>query len=306
MKLKITGAAAVFAALALVTAGCSDTSESPAPQIVASTDILADVAQTLIGDHSEVLTLMGPGADPHSFVVSAQTAAQVERAELILYNGLGFEEGVLRVVESAGLLGVPSLEVASQVDPLLYHDGGSVGQYDPHFWTDPVRMKLAATAIAAELEAHVTGIDHDLLAHNLANYLEDLDELSDWMAEEFSKIPAENRALITNHHVFDYLAERFDFTVIGAIIPSGTTLASPSAADLDSLVKALEDSGVSAIFTDSTQPDRLAQAVASEVNREIAVIPLYTESLGTAAEGANTYIGMMRANTLAIVQGLSR
>lgn len=299
-------AAAVLAVGALLLTSCADGAEKSAPQIVVTTDILADVAQVLVGDQVEILTLMGAGSDPHSFVVSAQTAAQIEDAELILYNGLGLEEGVLRIIESATLAGVASLEVGLEVEPLIYRAGGSSGEYDPHFWTDPDRMKLAASAMAATIAEHVTGIDSTLLAENLDAYLSELDELTVWMEQEFSKIPAGQRVLITHHHVFDYLAERFGFTVIGAIIPSGTTLASPSASDLDSLVRALESSGVSAIFADSTQPDRLAQVVAAEVEREIAVIPLLTESLGSVAENDEGYLGMMRRNTLAIVAGLAR
>ncbi len=76
--------------------------------------------------------------------------------------------------------------------------------------------------------------------------------------------PPRSRKLITNHHVFGYLAQRFGFDVIGAVIPSGTTLASPSSADLNGLTGAIRDAGVVAIFADSSQPERLAQVLAAE------------------------------------------
>ena len=91
--------------------------------------------------------------------------------------------------------------------------------------------------------------------------------------------PGRQRSLVTNHHVFGYLAQRFDFELVGAVVPGGTTLASPSAADLDDLASAIEDSGVRTIFAESSQPDRLVQVLADEVGLEVEVVQLYTESL---------------------------
>src|SRR5690606_35825615 len=133
-------------------------------------------------------------------------------------------EGVLRLVDAAAQSGVTVLEVGEEVHPLEYGQGESLGQRDPHFWTDPDRMILAVEAIAEQIEDHVPGIDVQLLHQNRDAYLSELEELSTEMDAEFAAIPAEKRALITNHHVFNYLAERFDFRVIGAVIPSGTTL----------------------------------------------------------------------------------
>lgn len=111
---------------------------------------------------------------------------------------------------------------------------------------------------------------------------------------------------MTNHHVFGYLADRFGFRIVGAVIPGGTTLAAPSAADLRDLATAIEEAGVRTIFAESSQPDRLMQALASEVGIEVEVVELYTESLTPPGEGADTYLTMMRANTERIAQGLTQ
>jgi len=93
--------------------------------------------------------------------------------------------------------------------------------------------------------------------------------------------------------------------VIGAVIPSGTTLASPSSADLNDLTSKIRSAGVVAIFADSSQPERLAQALAAEAGQDIAVVPLFTESLGAEGSAGATYLDMMRANTESITQALS-
>ncbi len=124
---------------------------------------------------------------------------------------------------------------------------------DAHFWTDPARMIDVVDALEPALAA-LDGIDADTLAADVADYREELTTLDAEMTAAFARIPDERRALVTNHHVFGYLADRFDFEVVGAVIPGGTTLAAPSASDLADLVGAVEDTGVPAVFAESSSP----------------------------------------------------
>lgn len=153
--------------------------------------------------------------------------------------------------------------------------------------------------------ADVDGIDAARLADDVAAYRADVAAVETEMADAFAGIPAERRALVTNHHVFGYLAQRFDFEVVGAVIPGGTTLAAPSASDLSDLVEAVEETGVPAIFAESSSPDRLVQALASEADVRVEVVELYTESLTAAHGGAPDYLTMMRVNTQRIAAALA-
>ena len=272
--------------------------------IVVTTNILGDVVEEVVGEEAEVVVLMDPGADPHSFEISAREAATVENAALVVSNGLGLEEGVQNTVDAADDSGVPVLPVGEHVDPIEYSEGDSAGQLDPHFWTDPMRMVTAVDQIADAVTEHVDGVDADVVTDHAADYSEQLTELDSDMAAAFDDIDEDRRNLITNHHVLGYLAQRFDFTVIGAVIPSGTTLASPSSSDLDSLASAVNDANVPAIFADSSQPDRLAQVLAETSDVDVDVVSLYSESLTADGEAA-TYLGMMRANTESIATGLT-
>ncbi|MFG1999145.1 zinc ABC transporter substrate-binding protein AztC [Spirillospora sp. NPDC048911] len=293
----LTTAFVLFVALT----GCSALSGGRTG-IVVTTNILGDVTRAIAG--TAVTVLMKPGADPHSFGVSAQDAARMENAALLIHNGLGLEEGVARNVETARASGVPTLDVGAGIGPLTYKTGE--GGPDPHFWTDPARMLKAVDLITSRIIAHVPGIDAAKIRANAAAYRTRLTELDRWMAARFATLPREHRRLVTNHHVFGYLAERFGFTVIGAVIPSGTTLASPSGSDLKSLADAVRRARVPTVFADSSQPDRLVRVMAAETGLRIRVALLYSESLTAADGGAPTYLRMMRANTDAIVTGLTR
>ncbi|WP_150236483.1 zinc ABC transporter substrate-binding protein AztC [Nocardiopsis quinghaiensis] len=307
-------AAALAGAALLGSAACApgaDTGEG----IVVTTNILGDITREVVGDQAEVTVLMRPDADPHSFALSAREAAVVENAELVVYNGLGLEEGVLRNVAAAEEAGVPALEVGAGVDPLSFASAGeghgdasagneSAGEPDPHFWADPRRVVLAVDLIAEHVAGQVDGVDADAVRANAEAYTAELEELDAWMAGEFAAVPEEDRKLVTNHHVFGYLAQRYGFEVIGTVIPSGTTLASPSTSDLKSLSDAVREAGVDAVFADSSQPDRLATVMAEEAGVRVDVVPLFSESLSEEGQGAATYLEMMRANTGSIATGL--
>ncbi|MER6945773.1 zinc ABC transporter substrate-binding protein AztC [Nonomuraea sp. NPDC000554] len=293
-------AACLLAAVVLLAAGCAGTGRNGSG-VVVTTNILGDVTRNVVGDEAGVTVLMKPDSDPHSFGVSARQAALIEQAGLVVSNGLGLEEGVLRNVRAAEDAGVPVLAVGERVDPLRL----TGGQPDPHFWTDPQRVAEAADLIAERVIAEVDGVDAAAVRANAAAYRKRLGELDTWMGGQFAAIPPDRRNLVTNHHVFGYLARRHGFTVIGAVIPGGTTLASPSASDLRSLADAIRRAKARAIFTDSSQPDRLAQVLASEAGLNVRIVPLFAESLSLRAPGASTYLDMMRTNTKAMVDGLN-
>ncbi|MEU0477603.1 zinc ABC transporter substrate-binding protein AztC [Streptosporangium sp. NPDC006013] len=296
-------AAVVFGALVSLT-GCADTGGRRSG-VVVTTNILGDITRNVVGGETGVTVLMKTDSDPHSFGISARQAAQIEDAALIVYNGLGLEEGVLRNVQAARDAGVPTLAVGDGVDPIRYTADDTAGQPDPHFWTDPRRVSRAVDLIAERVIEEVDGVDAAAIRANAVAYRGKLEELDAWMGKRFEVIPPDRRSLVTNHHVFGYFAERYDFEVIGAVIPSGTTLASPSAADLKSLADAIRRAKVTAVFADSAQPDRLAQVLASEAGLDVRVIELFSESLSKEG-GASTYVEMMRSNTAAIVDGLGK
>lgn len=300
---RIGGLTAAVAAAALLLTGCGSGGSDGAGRIVVTTNILGDVVQELVGDQVEVMTLMPPDADPHSFEVSAQEAARIGTADLLISNGLGLEEGVQHLVDAAESDGVPVSVAGDSIDTLPAGDAEGAGP-DPHFWTDPARMSTVVDSLATAILEHVPGMDEGELNESVAAYKDELDALDAELEADFAAIPAERRSLVTDHHVFGYLAERYDFEVVGAVIPSGTTLAAPSAADLADLASTIREAGVPAIFVQSTQPARLAEVLAQEAGVEVQIVGLFSESLSAAEPGAATYLEMMRTNADRLVEAL--
>ena len=304
--LRTLGAAAIACAV-LATAGCAPSSsgrESDRPHIVVTTNILGNVVSEVVGDQAEVTTLMKPNADPHSFEISAQEAALLGDADLIVSSGLGLEEGLQQHLDRATDAGAAILIAGDAVEALPYASGDASGTPDPHFWTDPNTMIDVVDALE-QSASQIDGIDTARLSDDSDRYREELAALDAEMTRAFSAIPPERRALVTNHHVFGYLAHRYGFRIVGAAVPGGTTLAAPSAADLRELSDAITEARVPTIFAESSQPDRLVQVLASEANIDVRVVELFTESLSAPDGGAATYLEMMRANTSRIADGLA-
>ena len=306
MRRRPAPAAAVLVGLLAVAgavSGCTTASDDR-PHVMVTTNILGDVTSEVVGDAARVTTLMKPDADPHSFEISAQEAARLRSADLVVANGLGLEEGLQQHLDAAAADDVATFVAGDAVEVLDYREGDAAGTPDPHLWTDPARVLDVVGALEPEL-ARLPGVDPAVLAAQTGAYRAELERLDAELAATFAAIPDERRALVTNHHVFGYLAQRFDFAVVGAVIPGGTTLAAPSASDLADLVDAVRTTGVPTVFAESSSPDRLVQALAREAGVQVQVVELFTESLTGPGGGAPTYLTLMRANAARIATGLS-
>ena len=174
------------------------------------------------------------------------------------------------------------------------------GLEDPHFWFDPLRVKLVVSDIAARL-AVLDPSRSDTYTANAAAYNAKLDELHSWTEEQVGSVPEDNRMLVTSHDSFGYFANLYGFEVVGVVL-SGTTDVEPSAGDLADLVHEVKENNVTVVFGETTVSERLATAVASESGAKL--VRLYSGSLGPDGSGAATYIEMVRTNVDRIVQAL--
>jgi zinc/manganese transport system substrate-binding protein len=296
-------------ALTLVTAACSG-SDSPAGaqdgvSVVATTTMLGDIASNVVGDAGTVTTLFPIGADPHEYQASAQQVAAIQNADLVIANGLGLEEGLADVLDSARADGANIVEIGPLVDPIPFTQNTGTGEKfsdDPHFWMDPLRDAEAARQIGSALAAVDPSGDWTTRAETYAAALASADAQA---TDILSAVPAAKRKLVTNHDALGYFAQRYGFEIVGVVIPGGSTLAEPSSAELTALVDKIKSEGVTAIFAETTEPSTLADALAAEAGGTVKVVELYTGSLGEPGSGADTLIGMLTTNAQRIAEALS-
>lgn len=312
--------AAVVGVLGVVAVSCAEPSDVAVDgvSVVATTTIWADVASAVVGDEGTVTSLMPIGVDPHDFRPSASQVGDLVAADLVVVNGLGLEQGLDAVLAGAVDDGARILEVGSVANPVARldrtppcedadhgdgdHDHEDAEACDPHVWMDPDRAALAAHAIAEAL----TQIDPDGgWLGNAEAYVASLDQLSGEMERTLSSVQPDDRLLVTNHDSLGYFADRFDFDVVATVIPGGSTLATPSSADLAELVATMRSLGINVIFADTSDSTALAEAVAAELGESVTVVELYTGSLGGLGSGASTLIEMLRLDAERVAEALS-
>jgi manganese/iron transport system substrate-binding protein len=304
----------VLALLALlILAGCGQKSPvlpalAPAAnaglRAVATTTIVADVVRNVAGDQIDVQVLVPPGVDEHNFQPTPADVTRVADADVVFMSGAGLETFVQKLVENAGgharLVsvsdGIDLLQASSVVEPGAQSGQGS----DPHVWLDPLRVQTWTDNIAAALSE----LDPQQAATyqaNAAAYRQKLAELDDWIGQQVAQVAPQNRLLVTDHEIFTYFADRYGFEQVGAIIPSYSTTAEPSAQELAALEDGIRRLGVKAVFVGNTVNPTLANRVAADTN--IRLVQILTGSLTDGAPAA-TYLDYMRFNVGAIVQAL--
>ena len=180
------------------------------------------------------------------------------------------------------------------------HEGHGHGLEDPHYWFDPIRVKIVVNDIAARLSV-LDPNRGDTYRANAAAYNAKLDELHTWTEQQVSTVPEENRLLVTSHDSHGYFANLYGFEIVGVVL-SITTDVEPSAGELADLVEEVKEEGVKVVFGETTVSERLASAVAKESGAEL--VRLYSGSLGPEGSGAATYIDMVRTNVGRIVEAL--
>jgi ABC-type Zn uptake system ZnuABC Zn-binding protein ZnuA len=118
------------------------------------------------------------------------------------------------------------------------------------------------------------------------------------------QVPRAQRKLVTSHDAFGYFAAHYRITIVGAVIPSQTTQAQPSAREVAQLIALIRREHVKAIFPESSINPQLADQIARETGAT-SRYTLYGDTLGPNGSPGATYIGMERANADAMVRGFT-
>ena len=275
--------------------------------LLATTSIWADITSN-VACGEPVGSLIPAGADPHSFEPSLKDRQSLEEAGVVIANGGGLEGSLTELLAAAIDNGVNVVELAPHVDVLgagsdehtTADEHGHDLDGDPHFWQDPTRVAGALDVIADAVVA--AGLDADAVAACTHAYRDELMSLDAAITQQFAPIPVESRQLVTSHDSLAYFADRYQFQVVGTVIPATNTLAEVSAGELAQLERTITERRVKAIFTEQLESVSDADALAERLG--VRIVPLVTDSL-TAQPPGNTYAGMLRSNATLIGQAVS-
>jgi zinc/manganese transport system substrate-binding protein len=302
LRLAIAG----LAALALIGSGCGSSSSGATDQldVVATTTQIGDWVSEVGGGAVSVDQVLQPNTDPHEYEPRPSDVEAAAGAKLVFVNGDNLDQWMDQVVSDSGS-GAKVVDLGATVPVRLPGEtsGAEASRYDPHWWHDPRN----AEAAVREIERQLTLADPSRkrqFRRNAESYLLSLRKLDTGIAKCIDSIPASERKLVTDHDAFGYFANRYGIDVIGAVIPSQTTQAQPSAKDLSELIDLIEREGVEAVFPESSLSPKIADAIAGQTGAS-ADHTLYGDTLGPADSDGATYVQMEQANANAMVRGFT-
>ncbi len=269
------------------------------PKVVATSTIIADLAQEIAADEVDLTGILPPGDDPHIYEPVPDDIKAIEKADLILYNGFNLEPALIRLTEAASDE-TQKVAVGEVIDPLDFAAGQK--QEDPHVWGDAENAIAMAQAIRDAL-IELSPEDEALFTANAQALTEQLTQLDTWITEQVATIPAENRKLVTTHDAFQYYTTAYGLDIIGTLIGISTE-EQPSVQTVQTLVEASRSAKIPAIFAETTINPQLIKTVAEEADVVLAPQELYSDSLGAPGSPGDSYVKMMEANTQSIVESL--
>jgi ABC-type Zn uptake system ZnuABC Zn-binding protein ZnuA len=292
-----------------------DLSEGEKLRVVATTSIVADVVAE-IGDTAIELTILMPAnVDPHAYEPTPADLRTVSDAHVVIINGLGLEEFLEAMLENLNPE-VSILSLSEGLEALTFEEdehseeahSEEAGEdhahsgLDPHVWFDPTNVMIWADR-TAQAFSQMDPDNAGLFGRNAQAYQEQLRELDQWIFTSVSTLSAENRKIVSDHRVFEYFAARYDFEVIGAVIPVFSSAAEPSAREIADLHQVIKDFGVKVIFVGEYISPDIVEAIASDTGAQL--VRLYTGSLSGGNGPAGNYLDFMRYNVATIVNALS-
>lgn len=298
----------------LILSGCAKSGEqkpsgsesSGKLTVLATTTMLADLAENIGGDKTEVTALMNAGVDPHLYKASAGDVTLMQNSDVVVYNGLHLEAKLGEIIEKLDGGGKTVINISDAVNPQDIMASGDDESYpDPHIWFDVMIWKQAASGMAEELSK----ADPDNAAYykeNLASYEKQLDELHQYVIDKIEELPQPQRILVTAHDAFRYFGKAYNFSVKG--LQGISTESEAGTSDVKNLADFLVENKIKAIFIESSVPKKNVEALqeaAKARGMDIAIGgELYSDSLGDKGSEAGSYIGTIRSNVDTIVNAL--
>lgn len=265
---------------------------------VASFSVLADMVKEVGGEHVNVVTLVGPDGDPHTFQPSPKDSVTINKADVVFMSGLGLEGWMDRLVTASGYQGnviVASKGVASRV---MEEDGEKIT--DPHAWNSAANGVIYARNVMNALVS-TDPEDADYFKQRGSAYIEKLNKLDSWAKSEFSAIAKEKRKVLTSHDAFGYFGARYDVSFLS---PQGfSTESEASAKQVGELINQIKAEGVHAYFIENQTDPRLVKQIASATGAKNGG-ELYPEALTATGGDADTYVDAFQHNVVTMINSM--
>lgn len=273
-------------------------------RIVCTTTMVADAVRSLCDDDVQIISLMGPGVDPHLYWPKEGDIHRLMEADVVIYQGLHLEGKMTQALESMRSY-TQVINATKELDRSLLLASEFDDLYDPHIWHNVTLWQEVVSYLAEQLS--LIDLEHRVMyQQNNKRYQQRLLSLDQELRSLIATIDENNRVLVTAHDAFAYYGRAYGIEVVG--LQGLSTESDIGIKDVQNVASYIVNNRIRAIFLETSIAPKSMYALEQAVVHygwQIIVGPaLYSDALGTADDVSGTYIGMMRYNTYAIVQTL--
>ena len=233
-------------------------------------------------------------SDPHTYQPSPKDSILLARADLIVINGLDFEKEIEKMIASSGFKG----KLCKATDNIPYRKN----PLDPHLWHDVKYAKIYVDNITIFLCAYDPK-NKNLYQDNKQKFVQELDNLDQWIHQQFLTIPPDKRLVVTTHDAFWYFGKAYGIEFLSPVGIS--TDVEPSAKKIAGLITFIKKKKIKAVFVENLANQKLINQIIQETGLTLQGT-LYADSLSNSQGSASTYENMMRHNTTIISQSLQK
>ncbi len=265
-------------------------------RIAVTLPLFEDFASEAGGGNVEVISLIPPGADPHTYELTAQDIEKMKGVDFFFLNGLGLDSRLQDVIEANRDEG--SYVIPFAPNTLSPAGAGRTAEQagdNAHLWLDPSLAYVYVEIVADELVIY-DGIRKDTYDANFGDFKERMLDFQDEIYAQLQGVPAERRKIITQHNSFEHFARKFELESTGHLVDAPG--ASPAPDAVARLVQTVQEQGIPAVFAENGYDTALMQQVADQAGVQLCT--LYSDIVETTL----TYEQMMRANADEIVRCL--
>ncbi len=305
---KTTALIVIFLLFTVLLTACGEKNstepQNDSSKLVVYTTIypLADFTANVGGEHVQVINLISPGAEPHSWEPSPRDIADLQNADLFIYCGAGLEPWVEQVISSLGEKGPIAIDSSRGID-LAHHESDNHHHgTDPHIWLDPIKAQQQVDNILAGL-IKKDPENANYYRNKAAAYKDKLQELDEKYRERLADAPL--KKFITSHEAFGYLADRYGLEQIA--IRGLTPEMEPGPSRMAEIVSIARANNIKHIFFESLVNPKVSETIAEEIGGDTLVLnPISSLTEDEISRGKN-YLTVMEDNlrNLEIALGVS-
>ena len=290
----------LFKSLSVIALGLAALQAEAKFKVVTTFTVIQDIAQNVAGDAATVESITKPGAEIHEYEPTPKDIVKAQSADLILWNGLNLERWFERFFQN--IKDKPAVVVTEGITPLSIYEGPYKDAPNPHAWMSPSNALIYVENIKNALVKYDPQ-NADTYQKNAAAYAEKIKQLDKPLREKLSKIPADQRWLVTSEGAFSYLAKDYDLKE-GYLWPiNAEQQGTPQ--QVRKVIDLVKKNHIPVVFSESTVSAKPAQQVAKESGAKYGGV-LYVDSLSAADGPVPTYIDLLNVTVSTIVKGFEK